>query len=111
MNLMIKIIFYLKGGNVVEEGIEYAKAEETTTEEEFQKDVMRIADETKIGISEGMVTDGGKIFQFGNTIVRFADISAYQISLEKIETNGFNISESEENEPYIYMNESEESVE
>ena len=30
MNLMIKIIFYLKGGNVVEEGIEYAKAEETT---------------------------------------------------------------------------------
>lgn len=111
MNLMIKIIFYLKGGNVVEEGIEYAKAEETTTEEEFQKDVMRIADETKIGISEGMVTDSGKIFQFGNTIVRFADISAYQISLEKIETNGFNISESEENEPYIYMNESEERVE
>lgn len=111
MNLMIKIIFYLKGGNVVEEGIEYAKAEETTTEEEFQKDVMRIADETKIGISEGMVTDSGKIFQFGNTIVRFADISAYQISLEKIETNGFNISESEENEPYIYINESEESVE
>ena len=83
MNLMIKIIFYLKGGNVVEEGIEYTKAEETTTEEDFQKDVMRIADETKIGISEGMVTDSGKIFQFGNTIVRFADISAYQISLEK----------------------------
>lgn len=111
MNLMIKIIFYLKGGNVVEEGIEYAKAEETTTEEEFQKDVMRIADETKIGISEGMVTDSGKIFQFGNTIVRFADISAYQITLEKIETNSFNVSELEENEPHIYMNESEESVE
>ena len=43
MNLMIKIIFYLKGGNVVEEGIEYAKAEETTTEEEFQKDPVRYA--------------------------------------------------------------------
>lgn len=111
MNLMIKIVFYLKGGNVIEEGIEYTKAEETATEEDFQKDVMRIADETKITISEGMITDSGKIFQFGNTIVRFADISAYQINLEKIETDNFNFFESEENEPYTCMNESEESEE
>lgn len=86
MNLMIKIVFYLKGGNVVAEGIEYTKAE-TATEEDFQKDVRHMADETKIAISEGMITDSGKIFQFGNTIVRFADISAYQITLEEISSN------------------------
>jgi hypothetical protein len=79
MNLFIKTIFYLNGGNIVEEGLEYTKRDETVTDEAFRKDIENIMAQLRGQINEGIVTDDGKIIQLGNTIVRFSDISAYQI--------------------------------
>lgn len=105
MNLLIKAIFYMNGGTIVEEGVEYAKRDESVTDESFKEDVENIAEDIRNQISEGMITDSGKIIRFGNTIVRFADISAYQIIIETI--GDALESALEEDDSYIYMNNNE----
>lgn len=111
MNLMIKIIFYTKGGCVIQEGLEYGKTNEEVTDAAFREEVEGIATQIKEQIGEGIITEGGKIFNFGNTVIRFSEIIGYQIFIEEIKTDNFNFFESEENEPYVYMNEREESEE
>ena len=106
MNLLIKAIFYMNGGTVVEEGVEYAKRDESVTDESFKEDVENIAEDIRNQISEGMITDSGKIIRFGNTTVRFADISAYQIMIEIVE-DAFESNLEEDDDSYIYMSNDE----
>ena len=66
-----------------------------------------MAEDIRNQISEGMITDSGKIIRFGNTIVRFADISAYQIIIETIGDALESNLEEEDDDSYIYMNNDE----
>lgn len=89
MNLMIKIIFYTKGGCVIQEGLEYAKRDETIEFSAFREEVETIAVQIKEQIGEGMVTEAGKVYNFGNTVIRFSEIAGYQIILEEVENQNF----------------------
>jgi hypothetical protein len=90
MNLLIKAIFYTKGGSVIQDGIEYGKSNEEVTDASFREEVEGIATQIKEQIGEGIITEGGKVYSFGNTVIRFSEIVGYQIFIEEIVSNPYN---------------------
>lgn len=91
--------FYLTGGQIVEDEVSYKKASKEVSNKDFQKEIEKIVEETKIYLSEEIVYRSTKLFSFGQTFISPKDILAFQILISEEGCKDFEefLEEEEEN--------------